>query len=280
MKKIILFCIFVFSILITKNAFSNWELKTFSNKTWFPWYEEQVKNVCDVYNRTDKNNEKIINLPGSRNFKNLDNIGFTNDLAEAKKIYNQNMDDIFECAILWSYIRNLKTVEEAIKNNEKLKKSLWKKIEQKIKSLEEKLKEINGCKKPTNNLGLVKKYVLEQTTYETCKYDFYLKYLKNRSGTIENSTNLENLEDNEKILTKTIVKNINERNSAIDKEIERIFEVYPIVMQSFDDYENYIWIHILLELLEQDLKVFKVWLHKTLNPINQVIYKIHNAMKY
>ena len=67
--------------------------------------------------------------------------------------------------------------------------------------------------------------------------------------------------------------------NAIDSEIERTYNTYPIVFQAYNDYENNITSHILLDLLQQDFKVFRLWLHKTLNPLNQVIYKISNAMR-
>jgi len=76
-----------------------------------------------------------------------------------------------------------------------------------------------------------------------------------------------------------ITNELSNKLNAIDSEIERIYNTYPIVFQAYNDYENNITSHILLDLLQQDFKVFRLWLHKTLNPLNQVIYKISNAMR-
>ena len=76
-----------------------------------------------------------------------------------------------------------------------------------------------------------------------------------------------------------ITNELSNKLNAIDSEIERTYNTYPIVFQAYNDYENNITRHILLDLLQQDFKVFRLWLHKTLNPLNQVIYKISNAMR-
>ena len=65
----------------------------------------------------------------------------------------------------------------------------------------------------------------------------------------------------------------------IDAEIENTYRTFPIAYQAYNDYENNIWSHVYLELLKEDYKTFRLGLHKTLNPINQVVYKISNAMR-
>jgi hypothetical protein len=38
-------------------------------------------------------------------------------------------------------------------------------------------------------------------------------------------------------------------------------------------------VHVLLELLREEFLVLREELHKVLNPMNQVVYKIANAMR-
>jgi len=65
--------------------------------------------------------------------------------------------------------------------------------------------------------------------------------------------------------------------NAIDNEIETIYKVFPVAYKAYIEYENYISIHVLLELLRTDFISYRENFQKTINPINQVVYKIANA---
>jgi hypothetical protein len=65
----------------------------------------------------------------------------------------------------------------------------------------------------------------------------------------------------------------------IDKEIADVDKIFPVIYQAYAEYEDNFVIHKLLELLREDYVAFREQLHKNLNPINQVVYKIANAMK-
>jgi hypothetical protein len=51
-----------------------------------------------------------------------------------------------------------------------------------------------------------------------------------------------------------------------------------MAFQSYIDYENNYPVHLFLEIIKEDFIVLRRKLHETLNPINQVVYKISNAM--
>ncbi len=70
-----------------------------------------------------------------------------------------------------------------------------------------------------------------------------------------------------------------QKKTEIDQEIAHTYKIFPIAFDMYNQYENNITIHLLLELIKQDYVVYRQKLHKTLNPINQVVYKIANAMK-
>lgn len=281
MKKIILIILFFFIISFETALWNN--TKSFSTENKFDLYKKRVENFCSDYKKTDSKNEIIYTLNESKYFFDLEKNKPTwfkiwDDLKIAKQQYEKNMDDIFECATLSSYQRWLEMIKNSlIKQNPKLNSRLKSKIEQKVKELKNKMNKLWwNCKIKNNWNNLVKFAVLNQTTYETCKYNFYLEYLK------EFNNDLKNLVDTSKeknIPILSFTKKYNEKINMINSEIEHTYKTFPLVLQAYNDYENNISNHILLELIKEDYEVFRIWLHKTLNPINQVIYKISNAMR-
>lgn len=281
MKKIILIILFFFIISFETALWNN--TKSFSTENKFDLYKKRVENFCSDYKKTDSKNEIIYTLNESKYFFDLEKNKPTwfkiwDDLKIAKQQYEKNMDDIFECATLSSYQRWLEMIKNSlIKQNPKLNSRLKSKIEQKVKELKNKMNKLWwNCKIKNNWNNLVKLAVLNQTTYETCKYNFYLEYLK------EFNNDLKNLVDTSKeknIPILSFTKKYNEKINMINSEIEHTYKTFPLVLQAYNDYENNISNHILLELIKKDYEVFRIWLHKTLNPINQVIYKISNAMR-
>lgn len=229
--------------------------------------------------KTDKNVERILNINEAKYFKNLDwkKLPFWEDLKIAKKDFKKNLDDIFWCATYSSYYRTLKTIkDDLIKKNPKLKTRLNTKIQQKMNEIAQKASQIEwGCKLSAKKNNLVKKAVLNQSTYELCKYSYYLQYLRKRNEEIQNlvEPGKERYELNE------VTARRNQILIDIDSELDKTLSAYPMALQAYNDFENNIWSHILLELLKEDYKVLRLWIHKTLNPINQVIYKISNAMR-
>ena len=67
--------------------------------------------------------------------------------------------------------------------------------------------------------------------------------------------------------------------SRINYEIDRAFKLFPIAYKEYISYENYYPIHFLLLLIKQDFFDYRQAYHNVINPINQVVYKISNAMK-
>lgn len=274
MKKIIL--IIVLSLLIIPDlSANNNDTKSYSDKGSFDNYKKMVQDFCSKYNKTDLNNEIIIPINNFWYSADLSKNSYPKwkELEIIKKEYQKNMDMIYDCATYSSYYRSLDLIKkDLISKNPKLNSRLKSKIEQKMKNIEQKMSSLWwNCKAKSWKNNLVKKSVLNQTTYETCRYNYYLEYLKNFSKNIYSSKDWE--------LVQNVNKNFSRKIDDINNEIERAYKVFPIVFNSYADYENNIWTHILLELLEEEYKVLRVWIHKTLNPINQVIYKIINATK-
>jgi hypothetical protein len=130
----------------------------------------------------------------------------------------------------------------------------------------------------SNEISSIQKLnVLKQATYETCKYINYLEYLKKDNEVIESLTSNSKEEPNYTI--DELFEAQRSRNAALNEEIEHTYKVFPVAYQAYSEYENNIIIHFLLELLKEDYITIREKLHKTLNPLNQVVYKISNAMR-
>ncbi|MDR1987338.1 MAG: hypothetical protein LBQ24_00780 [Candidatus Peribacteria bacterium] len=123
-----------------------------------------------------------------------------------------------------------------------------------------------------------------------CRYRFYLEYLKEHNDKVVNldevvreiynsETLNETPEEERSVQISKILSEATAKINEIDTEIDSVTKTYSIVFKAFSEYENNLIVHILLELLKKDFELLKEKLHLNLNPINQVVYKISNAMK-
>jgi len=205
---------------------------------------------------------------------------YTNIPLEAVKAqYRYNQNNIYNCWILQSQINSFKIVKELLKLDKSwtLKDTIEKKINSVIKKRNEELKDRKCIL--WKSLWLFKKKILNQTSYEYCKYNFYLEYL-NEYYKNNISTNIWNSDwsKNNKTTINSINHKINSLSYMIQEEINHTDKMYDFAYNTYIQYENYLQIHILLELLKEDFIIFKTKLRWSLNPINQVVYKIINAM--
>ncbi|MDF1682926.1 MAG: hypothetical protein P1U46_04400 [Patescibacteria group bacterium] len=191
-------------------------------------------------------------------------------------MYRKNMDKIYDCATTYIYVKSIESIEESIKNTPNLKTKLEKKLEdlknRKIDDLDDKKCNI----KKDNKEIYIKKYVLNQTTYELCRYNYYLSYLEEYNKNIGSSlpdyiTKNENKQDYKEILLEDVLESYSFKKSKIDEEIQSSFEVFPKVFSAYSQYENYLTIHLYMDLiLKQDYISIRELLHKSIKPINQL----------
>ncbi|MDR2411672.1 MAG: hypothetical protein LBD88_03755 [Candidatus Peribacteria bacterium] len=200
------------------------------------------------------------------------------------------MDGIYDCAVSLVNLRALKLVKDLISKSPKVSSRLNSKIDQQINQVEQKISSNQKKCKVTSEKSdnIIKKSVLKQTTYEYCRYSFYLEYLKEEydkvsvltsSGTSTTDGGASTTDGGASIPIGQIIKSFGQSMSEIDQEAIDIVKAYPITFKSYSEYENNLAVHILLELLREEFLVLREELHKVLNPMNQVVYKIANAMK-
>lgn len=244
---------------------------------WYKLYEERLKSICEPYKP-----EKTIFNTSTEGYVNIEKdkdkvyVIWMDYFTNAKKIYKDNMNNIYKCMILNSQIKSMKLVtDDLIKNSPELNKEIKGKIDEKINKLKFSFDKLKCKQVNEKNDSIQKLTLLRQTTYELCRYHSYLEYLREYNSDLENIE----LDVKDSYNTNDIVELEKERKNEIDTEISHIYKIYPIAFAAYNQYENNVTIHILLELVKEDYIAFRAALHKSLNPINQVVYKISNAMK-
>lgn len=269
MKKI--FSIFIliaiiYSSTIIKVSATGEDCSAFTSKILYPLFRERVKCLCDWYK--PENELKVI----EDEYEAVESIYV---LADLKLKYKTDMNDLYKCALLSSQKKALLLIkDDLIKVNADLLDRLAPVIDEKIMVIDLTMSKLE-CKDNSEKNSILKQDVLDQTTYETCKYVNYLEYLKEHNEYVKANVLNEDAEYSMKVLFWEKAKKIN----RLDKEIENTYNVFPVVFHAYTEYENNIIIHFLLDLLKEDYLVFRDKIHLVLNPLNQVIYKISNAMR-
>lgn len=283
MKKYIII-ISLSIIAFSSSVFSN--DKYLSNKTWYKLYQERVTNVCSEYKFDNKDTQTIYLMDESNKYLNLDESSISNsirkwkDIELAKEQYKTNMDAIYNCAVKQSQYRWYNLMIDVITKRWELKdyKNLIKSKQNII--LEDLAVEGNKCKiNPEKKDSIIKASVLKQTSYELCRYNYYLEYLKEVNDDISKLDEKTKKDPNNALAIKNIIDIRSKKINEIEREIDDAYNKFPIAFKAYSEYENYVTYHNLLQLIRQDYLTFREKLHKNLNPINQVVYKISNAMK-
>lgn len=233
-------------------------------------YKCQSKEIC-WWEEFWKSNDVIINL--KKPYKE------NTTLEEIKKIYRKNQNSIYKCSILNSQeIAFKQLTKKLVKYTDKtglIENKIITKIDQKLKNLQT-IKDQNKCidievwKTPKQ----LKKIVLDQSTLELCNYRFYLKYLNDSYyKEIDHY-----IDKNKKTMSvDTISHEIKRKQNEITDEIKHSYKMLSLSFDSYMQYDSFLKIHIILELLKEDYRTYRDKLYQTLHPINQLVYKIINA---
>ena len=288
-------------------------------KKWYELYECRYKKLCldkIIWSETQDENYQIITKP--RQYENADKIWKLklnsssshwldlsdnyNDIklwnplkpyVKASTDFRENINDIYKCSIINIQKDSLKVIKEELISLDKtweLSKWIWKKIDRNIKKLD---KASKICKnnynkdntKSSSNPIYKKDIVLNEVTYETCKYISYLEYLKEYYSNPSKALWIDNINENANKTALWRQFSIDEVSSSTNKviyeinnEIAHTKKVFPIAFGAYVEYESNYPIHALLWLLKEDFILLRKYLYKSINPINQVVYKISNAM--
>ncbi len=265
--------------------------KDCNNKKDFELYECRVTTLCDSCNNTDsKKVFDTVSYDEASTYINSSTTDVLTSFYEVQEIYKTNMNSIYKCVLIDIQVRWLEKLEKIITNTDEtwlIQKELFSRITSEKSKLKMK-KSVLGCwwlSDDNSESTLIKKEVLDQVTLEYCKYNFYLLYLKEGYYSyITNSlwikeTDLNNTTDSEPIEITTIATQFNNINNEITNEVIKIQKVFPLAYYAYSEYEDNYLLHLLLTLIKQDYVLARDQLSKVLWPINQVAYKIKDAMK-
>ncbi len=208
---------------------------------------------------------------------------------KVQKIYKTNMNSIYKCVLLDIQERWLGFLEQVISASDPTN-LIGKELNTKISSEKIKVKTKKKALKclwkweDKSKEQLVKKEVLNQVSLEFCTYSYYLLYLKEYYTNTKPvlwlpDEDTSSSSDNEKMEINDVTNNSTFLIDSIDDELIRINKVFPLAYYAYSEYEDNYVLHLLLTLIKQDYVLVREQLAKVLWPINQLAYKIKDAMK-
>lgn len=272
-KKLSIILIFLLSYNL---SFAASEAQKIKDETDYWLYKNRVESICSKY----KENKLVINVEEYKSVlenevKQNINDSYILDYWISK--YKDDMNNIYNCWITLTQINSIDLILKKIWTNNEIKKILGEKL-QSQKSKLQILYKNNKCINTDNNTLNYRLNILKQTTYETCRYNFYMEYLKSYYDSIDLVDLNYDKNKSKWISAEWYNTFVNQYKTKINYEISRAYYLFPLSYHAYTEYENYYPIHILLLLIKEDFISFREKFHKVISPINQVWYKIINAM--
>ncbi len=200
---------------------------------------------------------------------------------KGKDVYRENQNGIYSCAVIKIQFNTLELMKKRLLKIDKswsLSESLRKKINLKLKKIR-RLANLKKCRNTDKNTIYSKKDILTESTFELCKYNFYLEYMKEYYKDLYHLLEIDraNIKKYKYQIGQVAYEEEKIQNEILN-ERKHTYKIFHFAYQSYIDYETNLPLHLYLELIKEDFIVFRKKLYKSLSPINQVVYKIHNAM--
>ncbi len=272
-KNLSLLITFMFFFISIEQVSAAWDCEVLSS------YD---KYTCQVDTHCKKYKPKHITFKTKKYEENIQTTWDDVDIyVQSKQRYRENQNWIYSCSIIKIQQNSLNLVKNKLLKIDKswtLSSTLKNKIELKITKLKT-LSKQKKCQITDKKSVYSKKELLIESSYQLCTYSFYLEYSKQHYTSIVNTLNINETEIQDQSYG---INYIAQKQANIQQEIEderqHTHKIFHLAFQSYIDYENNLPVHILLELVKQDFIVYRQKLHQALSPINQVVYKIANAM--
>ncbi len=275
------FLVFSFSL---NTLYGAGETDACETKKGFDLYTCRTKKICETY----KPQKPIFKTQKYINAKSLGSTYIWTDsltpaLQEAKTMYRNNMGTIYKCAMIQSQRNSLTFLKEQLKTDRtwEIDNTIGRQIEQRIQKLELTASTLH-CALTEKKKFLIKKELLDETTYEMCQYISYLSYLRVYYSDTKNilgiDTPWQNNDFEKQYQTTEIAELIGWVQWDISAETSHTYKIFPLVFQAYIEYENNFPIHYMLEIIHADFLLLKKKMYQVVMPIAQVGYKIINAM--
>ena len=277
-KYIAIFLI-ILTLLIPRSVFSSDDIC--GQQTWEALFNCRVQQVCEPY-RSEKpvyNSENFDPISTSQAAYH-NQFSRSPALDNAKRLYRENMNNIYRCGLIQSQRNALTFLEQQIRQEAswQLADTLWNQISQRLQRLELSAARI-WCALTDGETIHNKLNILRETTHQACIYTNYLEWVREFH---QNPNN--NLVDTNDVRTRipnpefsAITWSI---EASINEEISHTFQVFPLAYQAYAEYENHFPLHFMLTVIRWDYAILRDRLYEVLMPIAQLWYKVINAMSF
>ena len=250
-------------------------------RSGYQLYECRVESICENY-KSEKPNYKVDDYPPGEDISLLaeELVQQTSELENARKLYRENMGNIYKCALIQSQRNSLSFLLDQIKQESsgQLSDSIGWQIQLRLNRLELSAGSI-WCVLTEKEALQNKIEVLQEATHEICRYVNYLEYLKEYYALPEvAAVKLSERENGFPI--REIPEAIFGIQREIGEEITHSYQVFPIAYQAYSEYESNIVIHFLLDIIKEDFRLVRTRFYEILMPIAQLGYKVINAMSF
>lgn len=311
MKKFLsILCIFWLIFWNIGSIFA-YEFKIWEQKYSCPWIDEtansdwlcrRVAETCNwqnnvydgdisFYEKDKKIIKKTLEYNDYQYYKQQEWFFSVSPFDKAQEIYKTNMKNIYQCGMNQIKQKSIKQIE---KNSKVNVPSLKKELLRFFVRQELKLKNAECVRKKKPEDMVTKEEFLKITTYEMCKYQTYLQYLKEdyywdlsniapdnlKLKDINTQKQIDNLWNAEKKSIYVVLEEQRVAKNNIDKEIARTYSIFKKAYRTYLAYEWNYNIHLWLEVLKVDIKTYNKILKWVLWPLAQVVPKILNAMRH
>lgn len=258
---------------LDQNTYAAWDCEVLD---WYEKYECQIETHCVKYEPKDitfSADEYKENILVSWEDENI--------YKQARKTYRDNQNGIYSCSIIKIQQNTFQLIKDKLLKVDKsgtLSSTIKQKIQLKMTKLQT-LSKQKSCQITDNETIYSKKDLLIESSYQLCKYSFYLEYTKQHYSNIANSLEINESEvEGQSYGISYVAQRQNTLQAEIESERLHSHKIFNLAFQSYIDYENNLPVHLLLELIKQDFIVYRQKLYQTISPVNQVVYKIANAM--
>jgi len=260
-KKLSIVLIFLLSYNL---SFAASEAQKIKDETDYWLYKNRVESICSKY----KENKLVVNVEEYKSVlenevKQNINDSYILDYWISK--YKDDMNNIYNCWITLTQINSIDLILKKIWTNNEIKKVLGEKL-QAQKSKLQILYKNNKCINTDNNTLNYRLNILKQTTYETCRYNFYMEYLKSYYDSIDLVDLNYDKNKSKWISAEWYNTFVNQYKTKINYEVSRAYYLFPLSYHAYTEYENYYPIHILLLLIKEDFISFREKFHKVISP--------------
>jgi len=264
-------CEFVYKACNTEVKYFNPEKKIL--KSYIQQKPKQKTDKISVW--------EISNAKEKINGRNFSEYPDTSPFKVAQVVYKSNMSNLYDCAIFSSKMYAIDWVMASLEND-KVSKQILKRLRLYKKELERQSKEEWNLCNYKQWVEVEKEDMLNETTYEMCKYISTLRYYEREY--MDKPVFEDIIPEEEKsqidwtVFDSRYYRYLTSLKSNIEKEIQHTYDIYETAFTAYKEFDSNFRVHLYLELLKTDFLVLRNALHDTLVPLNQLPTKIVWAM--